>query len=315
MNIVITDKSTLTNNDLSFEQIDALGNVTYHSLLKPDEVAQAILEADAVLCNKTILSKEKLENAKNLKYIGLFATGYNNIDIDYCTKRGITVCNAGSYSTNAVAQHVFALILSFYSKVSQYNSFVQDGMWKKSPVFCPIVFPTSELCGKTLGIVGYGSIGRAVAKAAAAFNMRVLCFSRSGSADENAQAVDLDTLLAESDIVSAHCPLNNDSLEMFNKRAFDKMKDGALFINTSRGKVVNENDLLNALKSGKLSGAALDVLDTEPMAQDCVLFNAPNCIITPHVAWASVETRQRLVDIVADNLRSFINGKPKNQVN
>lgn len=314
MKIVLTDAQTVTQGDLSLEPLKEFGEVIINQRTAYEDIAETIKDADAVICNKTLLNPETLCPAKNLKYIGLFATGFNNIDIEYCKKEGITVCNAGSYSTDAVCQHTFAMILECMSRVGDYNTFVQKGGWKNSPTFSPFVFPTFELSGKTLGIVGYGSIGKAVAKVAKAFNMNILAYRRNPEDDDTAKIVDLDTLLKESDIVTVHCPLNKASEKMFNKETFGKMKDGAIFINTARGGVVVEQDLVDALENGKLSFAGIDVLETEPMAHDCKLLNAKNCIISPHIAWAPMETRERLMDIVCDNIRNFLAGTPTNVV-
>ena len=315
MKIVITDSQTVVDDKVSTDILNDLGEVISYGLLRYDEVAEAVAQADAVICNKTILNPETLRYAEHLKYIGLFATGYNNIDIDYCSRKGIAVCNAGSYSTNAVAQHTFALILAHYNKVSSYNEYVAQGKWKRSPTFSPFVFPLNELAGKTIGIIGLGAIGQAVAKIALAFQMRVVAYNRSQKQIHNVEQVSLDELLKQSDIVTVHCPLNPDSENMFNKKTFSMMKPGALFVNTARGGVMSEEDLFDALSSGQLSGACIDTLRVEPMEEDCILMNAPNCIMTPHIAWAPVETRRRLMNIVADNLRNFLNGTPTNVVN
>ena len=285
-----------------------------HGLLRYDEVAEAIADADMVVVNKTVMDAHSLRLAKNLRYIGLFATGYNNIDIEYCRERGITVCNAGSYSTDAVAQHTFALILEHYSSTALYDKYVQDGRWKRSPTFSPFVYPLNELAGKTIGIVGLGAIGQAVARIALAFNMDVVAYNRRKRDVPGVRQVSLGELLAMSDIVTVHCPLNEDSKGMFNKETFAKMKKGALFVNTARGGVMVEDDLREALADGHLGGACIDVLSVEPMEEDCVLMGVPNCIITPHIAWAPLETRQRLMGIVADNIRAFLSGEPKNVV-
>ena len=261
-----------------------------------------------------MLDKNSLRLAKNLKYIGLFATGYNNIDIEYCRENGIAVCNAGSYSTNAVAQHTFALILEHFNNTAKYGKYVSDGKWKRSKTFSPFVYPLNELAGKTIGIVGLGSIGTAVAKIANAFEMKVIAYNRSQKNVEGVTQTDLDALLRESDIVTVHCPLNDDSQNMFDKAAFEKMKRSALFVNTARGGVMVEQDLYRALKDGKIGGACIDTLAVEPMVEDCILMDAPNCIITPHIAWAPVETRQRLIDIVVENIKSFYRGERLNRV-
>lgn len=310
MNIVILDAQTVTNGDISLAPLEKLGSLTVYNLTDYDQIAERVKDAQAIICNKTPLNRETLRLAGGLKYIGLFATGYNNIDIEYCREKGVTVCNAGSYSTNAVAQHTFAFILEHYNKISKYNEFVHSGGWYSSRTFSPFVYPLNELAGKTIGIIGCGSIGRAVAKIANAFEMNILLNSRTPKPAKYGRFVSLEELLKSSDIVTVHCPLNEDSLHMFNKEAFAKMKHGAFFINTARGAVMVEQDLLEALQSGRLSGAAIDVLDEEPMRRGCVLAGAPNCIITPHIAWAPYETRLRLLEIVYENLKSFIDGSP-----
>lgn len=315
MKIILTDAQTVTQGDLSLEPLKEFGEVVVNQLTEYKDIAETIKDADAVICNKTLLNAETLKLARNLKYIGLFATGYNNIDVDYCKKSGITVCNAGSYSTDAVCQHTFALILECMSRAGDYNEFVQKGGWKDSPTFSPFVYPTFELSGKTIGIVGYGNIGKAVAKVAKAFNMNVLAYRRTAVKDDVAKIVDIDTLLNESDIVTVHCPLNKESEKLFNRDIFEKMKDGAIFINTARGGVIVEDDLVVALESGKLSFAGIDVLETEPMADNCKLLNVKNCILTPHIAWAPMETRERLMQIVCSNIRNFLSGTPTNVVN
>lgn len=314
MKIVLTDAQTVLDNLVNADILKQFGDVEEFGLLRYDEVAEKIADADMVVCNKTLLDKNTLRLAKNLKYIGLFATGYNNIDIDYCKAHNIAVCNAGSYSTNAVAQHTFALILEHFNNTAKYNEYVQDGRWKRSKTFSPFVYPLSELAGKTLGIVGFGNIGKAVAKIANAFEMRVIAFNRSEKQADGVEFVSFDTLLRESDIVSVHCPLNSESQDMFDKNAFTKMKKGALFVNTARGGVMVEQDLFDALQSEHLGGAAIDTLRVEPMEEDCILMGAKNCIMTPHIAWAPVETRVRLMNIVADNIRAFLNGTPQNRI-
>lgn len=315
MKIVLTDAQTVLDDLVNADILKQFGEVAQYGLLKYEEVAEKIADADMVVCNKTQLDSHTLRLAKNLKYIGLFATGYNNIDIDYCAKHNIAVCNAGSYSTNAVAQHTFALILEHFNHTSDYNKFVQDGLWKCSKTFSPFIYQINELAGKTIGIVGFGNIGRAVAKIANAFEMNVIAYNRSAKSAENVEFVSLDELLERSDIVSVHCPLNSESENMFDKDAFAKMKKGALFVNTARGGVMIEQDLYNALQSGHLGGACIDTLRVEPMEENCILMGAKNCIMTPHIAWAPVETRVRLMNIVADNIKNFINGTPSNKVN
>ena len=315
MKIVLTDAKTVTQGDLFLEPLKEFGQVVVNELTPYDKIAETIKDADMVICNKTPLNSETLSLATHLKYIGLFATGYNNIDVEYCRAKGITVCNAGSYSTDAVCQHTFALILEGLNRVGDYNKFVHEGNWKNSLTFSPFAFPLSEISQKTIGIVGYGSIGKAVAKVANAFNMNVLAYKRTPVEDSSVTFTDFDTILKESDIVTVHCPLNKDSEKMFDSKAFGKMKKGSIFINTARGGVMDEIALVDALNSGRLSFAGIDVLETEPMAQDCPLCGIENCIITPHIAWAPMETRERLMGIVTGNIRNFLNNKPTNVVN
>lgn len=313
MKVVILDAKTLTNDDIDFSVFDEFGEVTIYDYTKYNQIAERIKDAEIILCNKSIMNRMTLKDARNVKYIGLFATGYNNVDIEYTNERNITVCNAGSYSTNAVAQHVFALILEHYNKVGEYNKFVKDGGWIHSEKFSPFK-PMKEMDGRTLGIIGYGSIGKKVAKIAQAFDMKVLAYNRSPKKDESVRFVEMDELLEKSDIVSIHCPLNSDSEKMCNKEFFEKMKDGALFINTSRGGVVDEQALIDAVKSKKISGAGLDVVAVEPMEKHEEILDIDNIIITPHSAWAPVETRTRLVEIVKNNIKKWVAGAPVNVI-
>lgn len=315
MKILIADCATLTqNNDLDITVFEQYGDVVYNKNISRDELLSTVHEYDMILCNKTIIDRAVIEKAKKLKFIGLLATGYNNIDITAAKENGITVCNAGSYSTSAVAQQTFAYILNHYNAVNRYNSFVQSGGWQNCDTFAVLCFSTDELKDKTIGIIGYGSIGKRVAEIALAFEMNVLVYTRTPKNDNRVKFVSLDELLKQSHIITPHCPLNDESRGMFNKDTFAKMRDGAFFINTSRGGIVNEQDLADALKSGKLSGAAIDVLNCEPMSKNCVLRDAPNIIITPHTAWAPLETRKRLLGIVEDNIKAFLQGTPKNKV-
>ncbi len=313
MKILVTDSSTVkSNNDLSLEALKSFGEVLEFDNISRQELLTKVSDVDAILTNKVVIDREVMQNAPRLRYIGLFATGYNNIDITAAKERGIVVANAGSYSTNAVAQQVISYILAHFTKISAYDEFVKQGGWLKSKCFAPLVFATDEVYEKTLGIVGYGSIGQAVERAALALGMKVLVHTRTPKDDP--KFVDFDTFLKNSDVITMHCPLTEQSKDMMNSEAFSKCKDGAFFINTARGGVVDEFALFEALKRGKLSGAAVDVLKSEPMSEDCPLLNAPNIIITPHTAWAPLKTRQRLLGIVCDNIQSFLDGNPKNNV-
>lgn len=316
MKIVILDAVTLTlNDDIDFSVFERYGEVTIYQFTKDEQIVERIKDADVVLCNKSLMSGDKLSQAPNLKYIGLFATGYNNIDLEYTRAHGITVCNAGSYSTEAVAQHVFALILHNYNTIARYDKFVKDGGWIKTDKFSPFT-EMRELYQKTIGIIGYGSIGRQVAQIAKAFGMKVIVFSRHIALGEKdgIRAASMDELLAESDIVTIHCPLNKDSEKMCDSEFFAKMKKDALFINTSRGGVVDEKALVYALNNGVIGAAALDVIETEPMKPDCRLLEAENIIITPHAAWAPLETRTRLIKIVSENLKKWLARTPINVI-
>ena len=314
MKIVVTDADTVVGDGVTLDGLHALGDVTIYGLTAPEQIAERIADADVVLCNKTPMTAEVMAAAPKLQYVGLFATGYNNVELDYTRTHGITVCNAPGYSTDAVAQHTFAFILALTNRVGEYNETVAAGDWFHSRTFSYFSIPLTELTGKTIGIVGYGAIGRRVADIARAFGMSVMVYTRRPCGDPTVEQVTLDELLSRADIVSLHCPLNEQSAGMMNAAAFAKMKQGALFINTARGPLVDEAALREALDSGHLGGAGLDVLCREPMAADCSLYGAPRCLITPHVAWAGRETRQRLVELVADNVRAFMDGKPINTV-
>lgn len=318
MKIVILDAATLTiNNDIDFSIFDRFGEVKIYDFTKDEEIPERIKDADVILCNKSSMSEKNLSGAKNLKYVGLFATGYNNVDLEYTRKKGITVCNAGSYSTEAVAQHVFAFILHYYNTISRYDEFVKNKGWINTNKFSPFM-EMKELFGKTIGIIGYGSIGQKVAVIANAFGMNVLAYSRSAlkekiQSDEVTYAT-VDEILGKSDIVTIHCPLNKDSEKMCNKEFFTKMKKDSLFINTSRGGVVNQKDLMWALNNNVIQYAALDVIEKEPMPEDCKLIETKNLVITPHAAWAPLETRERLIKIVSKNLQKWVAGTPINVI-
>lgn len=315
LNIVLTDSATVNAGDLDLSVLEEFGNVTYYKETSPEQTTERIKDADIVIINKTVIGKPEIDAAKNLKMVALFATGYNNVDVAYARQKSIDVCNAGSYSTSAVAQQVFAYILAHASKVSDYNNDVKNGEWIHSRLFCFFSRPTYELEGKTLGIFGFGAIGKRVADIGKAFGMRVIATNRSKKEYDGVQFVDFDTLLAESDYLSVNCPLNDKTAKIFNADAFNKMKVGLYFINTARGGVIDEYALADALDREKLAGAAIDVLTVEPMREDCPLFKAKNITITPHIAWAPLQTRQRLLQIVCSNVKAFIDGAPTNVVN
>lgn len=312
--IVVTDAKTIASDEAFFEPLKSLGDLILYDLSTPSQLIERIKDCDIVLCNKNVFNEENLKYANNLKYIGLFATGFNNIDVEYAKKKGITVCNAGSYSTNAVAQHTFALILNHFSKIREYANFCDEGGWQKSEVFSPFIYNMNEVAGKTIGIVGYGNIGKQVAKLARAFDMKVIATARTPKQDENVEFVDFDTLLKNSDVISVHCPLNEQSNKMFNLEAFKKCKNTVLFVNTARGGVMDEEALAYALSNNIIGAAAVDCLTVEPMSKDNLLKNSKNITLTPHVAWAMKETRQRLLGIVCDNIKHFQEGNPTNVV-
>lgn len=315
MKIVILEAATVSKNDVSFEEIYRLGEVREYPLTPVDKIVEYVGDAEAVLCNKTPFTAEVLEACPNLKYIGLCATGYNNIDVAAATRLGITVCNAPAYSNAAVAQQVFSFILRYTNRTSAYNRFVHNGGWIRSETFSAFEYPITELAGKTLGIIGYGRIGRQVAKIAHAFDMNVIVNTRTAKQDSSVKFVGLKELLAKSDIITLHCPLTDETNGLIDLDALKLCKPSAIIINTSRGAVINEADLAYALDNDIIAGAGLDVLCEEPMSADNPLLSAKNCIITPHIAWAPIDTRKRLITIVADNLSAFINGKPINTVN
>ena len=322
MNIVILDGHALNPGDLSYDVFKEFGSLAYYDRTPPELVVERIKDAEIVFLNKVAITKEILSQCKKLKYIGVFATGYNVIDIAAARELGITVTNIPAYSTMAVAQATFALLLELTNGVHEHNQSVQSGGWIKSPDFCYWTHPLTELLGKTFGIIGFGSIGQAVAKIACALGMKVIAYSRTAKKIEDfskenftVESVSLEELLKKSDVVSLHCPLTNDNKGIINQEALAKMKDGAILLNTARGPLVDEAAVRAALESKKLFGYGADVLCQEPMSAACPLLGAPNCVITPHVAWAAKETRERLLGIAVDNLRKFLAGTPVNVVN
>lgn len=316
MKIVILDSETVTRNDVSLEGITSLGDTEVFGYTPNESVAEHIGDADAVICNKCLITDEVFEKCKNLKYVGLFATGYNNVDLESAKKHGAVVCNVPAYSTNAVAQHTFAFMLNHCNKIAEYAQTVDNGAWVNYKLFSYFGIPTYELAGKTIGIVGYGDIGKKVAQIAKTFDMNVVTYTRSPQkVIDDTKVCTFDKLLEVSDFVSLHCPLTKDNEKMINADALRKMKSTALLINTARGGLVDEQALADALNNGEIAGACIDALTYEPMREDCPLRNAKNCTITPHVAWAPKETRERLLEKVAENLKCFIDGKPINVVN
>lgn len=318
MKIVILDGRALNPGDLSYDCISQFGEVTlYQETASQEDAIARIGDSEIVLVNKVPITQAVVDACPNIKLICVQATGYNTVDCDACRKRGIVVTNVPSYGTAAVAQFTMALILELCHQVGLHNQSVHQGDWVHSECFCYWLTPQSELAGKTLGIYGFGRIGQAVAKLAKSFGMEILACSRRETLEGQklARYVDLDTLLAQSDILSLHCPLFPSTENLIRAETIAKMKDRAMLINTARGGLVDEAALARALAQGKLQGAAVDVVSREPMQPDNPLLTAPNCIITPHMAWAPVESRQRLLDCVVENIRCFLAGKPQNVVN
>ncbi len=314
MKLIILDKCTVTKGDVDLSPLECFGEVEYYDLLSKEEIKKVLVGADAVVCNKARLDREIIEGS-SLKFIGLFATGYNNIDTVAASEKGIVVCNVPGYSTDSVAQLTASLMLELAGNTSAYARSVAAGDWKRSKQFSYFFAPISEIKGKTLGIYGLGTIGQAVARIALAFGMKVIAYSRTPKQIENILEVDQETLFRESDFLSFHCPLNAESALVVNAETLALMKPTAYLINTARGGIIDENALATALEKEQIAGAALDVLTEEPMSENCVLFGAKNCIITPHIAWAAYETRVRLIELVAKNLEAFVNGAPINVVN
>ncbi|MBO5927181.1 MAG: D-2-hydroxyacid dehydrogenase [Clostridia bacterium] len=314
MKITVLDKISFTIGDIDLSLIDELGRVEYYDVLPKEELFRVLAETEIVVCNKTLFDKELIDKCKKLKYIGLTATGYNNVDLEYAKLKGITVTNVPNYSTVDVAQHVFAFILNYSNKISEYDQSVKDGNWIKSKTFCYFDKPIIELYGKTLGIVGFGNIGKKVAEIASAFGMNVLVYTRT-KRQIPYKTVSKEELFRESDFITLHCPLNKETERLVNAETLSYMKKTAVLINTSRGGVIDEIALKEALLSGKIAHAMLDVLSEEPMSKKCPLLNLNNVTFTPHVAWAPKETRQRLINLVAGNISSYIKGKAVNVVN
>ena len=317
MKIVILDGHAVNPGDLSWDFLNKYGEVTVYERTKLDEVAKRIGNAEIVLTNKSPINEEILSACPNIKLVCVLATGYNVVDCEATKKRGIPVCNVPDYGTAAVAQFTFALLLDLCHKVAHHAQTVRDGKWCESPDFCYWETPQMELAGKTLGIIGFGRIGRAVGRIANAFGMKVIAYNRSQCEEGKAigSYVNLDELLASSDIISLHCPLTPENTGMINAQTIAKMKDGAILINTARGPLIDESALAAALESGKLRGAACDVISAEPMAENNPLKTAPNCIVTPHMAWAPIESRKRIQECTDRSIQAFLAGSPINTVN
>lgn len=318
MKIVILDGRALNPGDLSWECIQTQGDTTvYDQTVGEAQIIERIGDADIIVPNKTPITETVLSACPNVKLIAITSTGYNVIDCDAAKRRGIPVCNVPGYGTAAVSQFTIALLLELCHRIGHHDHAVHQGRWAACPNFCFWDTPQMELTGKTMGIIGFGLIGRATGRIAKALGMNVIAYSRS-QCDEGHEIgtyVDLDTLLARSDVISLHCPLFPETTGIINEVAIGKMKDGVIILNTSRGPLIDEKALADALRSGKVRGAAVDVVSLEPIVPNNPLLDAPNCIITPHMAWAQGEARQRIIDITAGNIKAFLEGNPRNVVN
>ena len=318
MKIVILDGHALNPGDLDWSCLNQFGEFTLYDRTATE--AQAIARsqgAQILLTNKTPITPTLLDACPSVKLVCVQATGYNVVDTAAARDRGIPVCNVPSYGTDAVAQYTFALLLELCHRIGLHDTLVHQGRWSECPDFCFWATPQMELAGKTMGIIGFGKIGRAVGRIAHAFGMNVLAYSRSQSEEGRAVGsyVELDELLRRSDVVSLHCPLFPETKEIINTQTISRMKDGAILLNTARGPLISEEAVARALHTGKLRGAAMDVVAREPIPTDSPLLTAPNCILTPHMAWAPTESRERLLACVADNIRAFLEGHPQNVVN
>jgi len=315
MKIVVLDGYTLCPGDLDLQELRTLGDVVFYDRTSPEMIAQRIGDAPVVLTNKARITREVMEACPQLRYIGVLATGYNVVDIEAARERSIVVTNVPAYSTQAVAQHTIALLLAGMSRVHEYDARVKQGAWSASSDFCFFAGAMEEISGKTLGIVGFGSIGQAVARAAAGLGMQVIVHTRTiREGFDGVRFVALDELLGSSDVVSLHCPLTEKTQGMIDKKAIDQMKPGVRVINTARGPLIEEAAMAEALQEGKVACYMADVLSTEPPLDDNPLLQAPNTILTPHVAWAPYQTRVRLRDTAIGNVRAFLEGKPRNVV-
>jgi len=316
MKIVVLDGFTLNPGDLNWDKFSQIGDLQVYDRTSPEEIRERTADANIVLTNKTVLTAEDIAAMDKVEYIGVLATGVNVVDLDYTKTHGITVTNVPGYSGSSSAQAVFALILELTNRVGHHSQTVTDGKWSESKDFCYWDYPLVELEGTTLGIVGYGGIGKAVARFALAFGMNILIYNRSVPPDlpDGITYSDLDNLIKSSDIISLHCPLTPQTKGMINKESLAQMKKTSYLINTSRGPLIVENDLADALNQGIIAGAAMDVLDVEPPDKSCPLLTADNCYITPHIAWATLASRERLMGIAVENIKKYLAGTPQNVV-
>lgn len=318
MKIVVLDGYTLNPGDLSWDGLKQYGELTVYDRTPADKIVERIADCEIVYTNKTPLTKETFDACPGIKFVGVLATGYNVVDVNAAKEKKIPVCNIPTYGTTAVGQFVIALLMEMCHHVWAHSESVKNGDWENCSDFCYWNYPLIELAGKTMGIIGFGRIGQAAARAAQGLGMNILAYDEYQNKDlesDTLKYASLDEVLEKSDVISLHCPLFPSTEGMINKDSIAKMKDGVKIINTSRGPLIVEQDLADALNSGKVSGAAVDVVSTEPIKGNNPLLNAKNCIITPHIAWAPLESRARLMNIAVDNLAKFILGEPVNVVN
>lgn len=317
MKIVILDGYTENPGDLSWDGFEKLGELTVYDRTPYEKIIERIGTAEAVIVNKTPVDREILEACPNIRYIGVLATGYNVVDVQAAKEKGIVVANIPTYGTEAVAQFAIALLLEVCHHVGHHSQAVHEGRWENNADWCFWDYPLIELSGKTMGIIGFGRIGQGTGRIAKALGMQVIAYDEhaNDSGRMIAEYVPLDELFARSDVISLHCPLFPSTEGMINKQNITKMKDGVIIINNSRGPLIHENDLAEALNSGKVYAAGLDVVSSEPIQGDNPLLKAKNCIITPHISWAPRESRKRLMDIAVENLTAFVGGNPVNVVN
>jgi glycerate dehydrogenase len=315
MRIAFLDATTVSlNDDIDFSSFKQFDDFKAYPTTEPGQVVSRLTEVDCVMTNKVPITREVIESV-NLKHIAVVATGYNNIDLNAATNAGISVSNVPGYASNCVPQHVFALLLNLVTSVDKYNTDVHNGEWQKASSFTLLKYHTTELSGKTIGIIGFGHIGQAVARIGEAFGMRVLMNRKSGMSSQGYPSTPLSDIYRESDVISLNCPLTADNKYMIDRHAIAQMKPTVLLINTARGPLVNQGDLAEALKEGTIAGAGIDVLDTEPPTSGSPLLNdVPNCIITPHSAWSTIEARSRLIEEVALNIRALADGVKRNIV-
>ena len=317
MKIVVLDGYTENPGDLSWNGLESLGELTVYDRTQPDEIAARIRGAGAVYVNKVALDRETIFSAPDLKFIGVLATGYNVVDIAAARERGIVVCNVPAYGTAAVGQFAIAMLLEICHHVAHHSDAVHAGRWEQNADWCFWDYPLIELAGKTMGIIGFGRIGQTTGRIARALGMNLIAYDEyeSGAGRALAEYTALDALFARSDVIALHCPLLPSTQGIINRENIAKMKDGVIILNNARGPLIVEQDLADALNSGKVYAAGLDVVSTEPIRGDNPLLKAKNCLITPHISWAPKESRQRLMEIAADNLRRFLEGSPVNVVN